>query len=82
MLKENKKLDKYYRVLEPFFDFSFLSEENKLSKFKYGYLKNSPDLFFVQDYSDHLFNFLKKKGKKNFFWFHNEDEDQLIILKR
>ena len=70
------------RVFEPFFDFSFLSSENKLSKFRYGYRKTNPDVFFIQECGKELIDFLERKAKTNYFWFSDEEDDNLIIFKR
>ena len=53
-LKGGKSLEKYVRVTEPFFEFTFLNEDNKVSHFRYGYRKTNSHIFFIQAYSKNL----------------------------
>lgn len=50
-LQGGKSMEKYVRVIEPFFEFAFLDEDNKVSLFRYGYRKTNSHLFFIQSYS-------------------------------
>ncbi len=61
-------MDRYIRILKPFFEFSFLDEENKLSQFKYGFIKTNPDLYFIHERSNYLVTFLEERARKNYIF--------------